>query len=139
MVCIKCNQPIPASRRSVKYCSQRCSKLYLKAQWKKRTSEHQRVYQRLYRRAKQDGNRPPKFPAKYRLDACLKCGTTEDLQGAHVKPLWAGGRHNHIITLCRKHHYQFDNLLRDFWREGSAIASADDRQMRLAKLGNDHA
>lgn len=116
--CLKCGRHINQNEyNSVKYCSYRCQKNYLKAGWKRRTHEHQLAYQRDYRRAKNGGNRPPRKPAKYRDDECLKCGGTENLQGAHVKPLWAGGRHNHIVTFCRQHHYQFDNLLRDFWRE----------------------
>lgn len=118
MQCLKCGNPIPTDTRAKKYCSPRCCKLYLKAQYKKRTSEHQLAYQRAYREAKNGGARPPTYPAKYRDDKCLKCGTAEDLQGAHVKPLWAGGRHNHIVTFCRRHHYEFDNLLRDFWKKG---------------------
>lgn len=115
--CIKCEQPIVNRRPEAKYCSPRCAKLYLKSQWKKRTREKQNVYQREYRRAKNGGNRPTKEAAKLRDTKCLKCGTTEDLQLAHIKPLWAGGLHKWTVTFCRKHHYTFDNLLRDFWRD----------------------
>jgi len=102
-----------------------CSKLGLKALWKKRTVEHQREYQREYRRPKNGGDRPPTNPARLRDDKCLKCGGTINLQAAHVKPLWAGGKHKHIITLCQKHHYKFDNLLRDFWKEGVVLVETE--------------
>src|SRR4051812_40169090 len=95
--CVKCGEEV-GTRNSVKYCSLHCQKLYLKARWKKRTHAHQLEYQRNYRRAKNGGNRPATWPAKYRDVECLKCGGTEDLQGAHIKPLWAGGRHSHIVT-----------------------------------------
>ncbi len=124
-VCLKCGDPIIGRRKEAKYCSARCSKLYLKAQWKKRTIEHQRAYQRQYRQAKNGGNRPPTYPARYRKSECLRCGSTNNLQGAHVKPLWAGGTHEYIITLCQKCHYEFDNLLRDFWRKSASIKDVD--------------
>lgn len=98
-----------------KYCSLRCQKLYLKAGWKKRTAEHQRAYAREYRRAKNGGNRSLTWPAKYREPECLKCGTAEDLQVAHIKPLSIGGTHKHIVTFCRTHHMKYDNLLKGFW------------------------
>lgn len=113
--CERCEEEL--SGKQVRWCSQRCSVLGLKSAYRKRHREKLYAYKNEYRRAKNGGNRPPRNPAKHRTDECLKCGSSEDLQGAHVKPLWAGGKHNTIITLCRKHHYQFDNLLRDFWKE----------------------
>ena len=121
MKCIKCGGDVPTTSRSVKYCSLHCSKLYLKAQWKKRTADHQRAYAREWRRAKHGGNRPLTWPAKHRTDQCLNCGARTDLQAAHIKPLRVGGTHETLITLCRRHHMQFDNLLRDFWDEGFEI------------------
>ena len=114
--CIKCGIQIDTTKtRSVKYCSTRCSKLWLKAEWKKRTHEHQLAYQREYRRAKAGGNRPHTEAYKLRENYCLRCGTTEDLQLAHIKPLRLGGTHRHVITFCRTHHMQYDNTLKDFW------------------------
>lgn len=113
--CERCEEEL--SGKQTRWCSVRCSKLGLKSLYKKRTAEHQRAYQRQYRKAKDGVMRPVTWPIKYRGTECLNCGTSEDLQGAHVKPLWAGGKHDTIITLCRKHHHQFDNLLRAFWKE----------------------
>jgi hypothetical protein len=120
MDCIKCSKPIPSTTRSIKYCSYRCSKLYLKAQYKKRTRNHQLAYQRSCRKARRGGNAAlgGRQVAKLRGDECLNCGTTVDLQVAQIKPRFAGGAHATVITLCRKHHMQFDNLLREFWRKG---------------------
>lgn len=114
MICERCGEGL--SGKQLRWCSQRCSKLGLKALYKKRTADKQLAYAREYRRAKNGGNRSLTWPAKYRGAECLKCGTTESLQACHVKPLWAGGTHKHIITMCQKHHYRFDTLLREFWK-----------------------
>ncbi|TAL08179.1 MAG: hypothetical protein EPO02_13405 [Nitrospirae bacterium] len=118
-ICLRCGQKLSGKKK--KYCSQKCSKLYLKSEYRKRNRERLNEYQRNYRRAKNGGNRPPKLPAKLRNAECLKCGSTEDLQLAHIKPLWAGGKHKWIITLCRKHHFEFDSLLRDWWRDANPL------------------
>lgn len=114
MVCERCGEKLTGKQQ--RWCSKYCSKLGLKSEWRKRTAEARKAYAREYRKAKNGGNRPLSYPAKYRDEICLKCGTTEDLQGAHIKPLWAGGTHKTIVTFCRKHHYAFDNALRDFWK-----------------------
>lgn len=113
--CIKCGGLIKNRKPVAKYCSDKCSKLYLKAGWRKRTKEKRNEYNREYRKAKNGGDRPTAH-RKFRDSKCLHCGGKEDLQYAHVKPLWAGGRHKWGVTFCRKHHSEFDNLLRDFWR-----------------------
>lgn len=113
LTCERCGKSLVGSQ--VRWCSGRCSKLGLKAAWRKRNAERLKAYGREYRKAKKGGNRTHAYPSMLRSDKCLKCGTDEDLQLAHVKPLWAGGVHKHTITLCRTHHHQFDNLLREFW------------------------
>jgi 5-methylcytosine-specific restriction endonuclease McrA len=92
-----------------------CSKLGLKSEYKKRNKDKLLAYAREYHRAKFGGNRPPRNPAKLRDSQCLNCGTNEDLQLAHIKPLKYGGIHKNTITLCRKCHYNYDELLRGFW------------------------
>lgn len=115
MLCIKCGKEI-INRKSIKYCSNRCADLYYKKIYRVKHIEKIKEYNRNYRRPKNGGNRPIKNPAEKRLDKCLKCGSENDLQLAHVKPLWAGGDHQYLITLCRTHHHEFDNALRDFWQ-----------------------
>lgn len=114
-MCERCGNHLTG--RQTRWCSRNCSKLGLKALWRKRTKENRNAYARQYRRAKNGGNRPLTYSAKYRDTECLRCKDTEDLQACHVKPLWAGGNHKNIITLCRTCHSQFDNLLRDFWKQ----------------------
>lgn len=116
-LCLRCESPIINRRKDAKYCSNQCSKRYLKSEYKKRNREKQNAYTRKYRKARNGGNAPQSRPWNYREDQCLACGSTEDLQLAHIKPLWAGGTHKYVITLCRTHHHQFDKLLRDFWKD----------------------
>lgn len=128
MLCSRCGKQLVGKQK--RWCSGYCSKLGLKSEWRKRTREARQAYARNYRRAKNGGNRSPKFPAKLRDNECLKCGTSEDLQLAHIKPLWAGGRHKWTITLCRIHHHQFDNLLRDWWK--SSVSDNHITDMKTA-------
>lgn len=113
--CVKCEKQLTGNQK--RYCSTRCSKLFLKAEYKKRHRDKLNEYAREYRRAKNGGNRSLKNPKEYRDTECLYCGVTENLQVCHVKPLWAGGTHAHTITLCQIHHYRFDNLLREYWKQ----------------------
>lgn len=124
--CDRCGKELTG--KQTRFCSQYCSKLKLKSEWRKRNRDRLQAYARQYRKAKNGGNRSITQPAKYRDNACLYCGTSIDLQVAHVKPLWAGGQHKWIITLCRIHHHQFDNLLRDWWEQSidqNAITDLD--------------
>ena len=112
--CIKCGNNI-TERNSVKYCTNRCQRLYLKAQYKKRYADKINQYSRAYRKPRFGGNAPLSNPARYRADKCLRCSAEDRLQVAHVKPLGAGGTHAHTVTFCQPCHYQFDTLLRNFW------------------------
>jgi 5-methylcytosine-specific restriction endonuclease McrA len=116
--CIKCNGLIIGKRRDAKYCSDRCKKNFNGKKYRQLNKVRLVEYKHTWRRAKNGGNRPPRNAKKYREDKCLNCGISEDLQLAHIKPLFAGGTHKYVITLCRKHHTRFDNLLRDFWKDG---------------------
>ncbi len=123
--CERCDEPLDG--KQARWCSNRCSKLGLKALYRKRNKDKLYEYKNTYRRANKDKGilRPLSLPTKKRDGWCLHCGTTKDLQGAHVKPLWAGGTHDTIITLCRKHHHKFDQLLRDFWLSSIKVKKSD--------------
>lgn len=112
-ICERCGEQL--NGKQTRWCSLRCSKLGLKSAWRKRNLERIKSYNNDWRRAKNGGDSPLKHPAKKRGKVCLRCGGVTNLQVAHVKPLGAGGTHSHVITLCGKCHYLFDNLLRDFW------------------------
>lgn len=124
MKCIKCGSLIDENLyRSEKYCSIKCSRLWLKSQYKKRTRDRQNAYQREYRRAKNGGNRPHTKSWKIREGECLRCGCKEDLQLAHIKPTRIGGTHKHVITFCRSCHYEYDELLREYWQKYAPTSS----------------
>lgn len=114
ITCERCGNELTGKAK--RWCSKRCSKLRLKSLYRKRKADDIKVYKNEWRRAKNGGNRPIKNAAKHRDGRCLNCRTDSDLQLAHIKPLGLGGTHKHMITLCRKCHYEFDNLLRDFWK-----------------------
>lgn len=124
ITCERCGKKLTG--KQTRWCSKYCSDLGLKSLWRKRNIELvvmflERILKqnREYRKAKNGGMTPPssRVAKQLRGNECYQCGSGDDLQLAHVKPLWAGGTHDHTITLCRKHHYQFDNLLRDFWHK----------------------
>lgn len=130
MLCVRCLSPI-TSKRATKYCSPRCSKLYLKAQYKKRNREKQNAYQREYRKAQNGGDRPKTSTATLRDEDCLACGSIHDLQLAHVKPRTLGGRYNHAITLCRDCHMAWDMLNKQFWLDGYLKAESRAKAQAL--------
>lgn len=117
--CIKCGDSIPKKSKSKKYCSPRCSKLFLQSLYRKRKRKQLNEYKRQYRK---QGKRISGYYEKVlrprhinKQPFCQKCGSKEDLHVAHVKPRNKGGDHNSLITLCRKHHHELDELLRSFW------------------------
>ncbi len=111
--CERCGGPL--TNKQSRWCSRRCSKLGLKSEYRKRNLEKIKQYNNEWRSAKNGGSTPIRYPALRRAKVCLRCDSDQDLQLAHVKPIGAGGRHDHVITLCRSCHHLFDNLLRDFW------------------------
>ena len=117
-LCKKCQKPLTGNQLS--YCSPRCSKLHLKSLYKKRNREKINAYNREYKKRGIGGNPSTNGIIKSHIikyPSCEKCGTMENVNACHVKPRWAGGRNkDNLISLCDKHHYQFDALLRMFWK-----------------------
>lgn len=124
MICDRCGEILQG--KQTRWCSKKCSKLGLKSEWRKRNRVRLLEYSRNYRKAKHDGDYPIAFPDYYRDSECLYCGSDEDLQLAHVKPLWAGGKHKWVVTFCRKHHHQFDTILREWWKGSISTNSVRD-------------
>lgn len=120
MKCIKCGNDIPTTSKSNKYCSYRCSVLYLKSQYKKRNKEKVNEYNRKYRKLGyhcKTGTKIVKSLKEIRGE-CLKCGSTENLEVHHVKPLILGGdnKMGNVIVLCKKHHHEFEQLTKEFFK-----------------------
>ena len=105
-----------------KYCSPSCSKLYLKSLYRKRNKEKINAYKRNYYKAVK---RPSGLSFERKRQShlrespgCEKCGTREDIQVHHIKPLKCGGTHkdSNLMTLCRIHHREFEKLTEGFFK-----------------------
>lgn len=120
MYCINCKNNIDESKtKSQKYCCQRCAKLYLKSLYRKRNRDKIREYNRIYKQSGIRGNPcSSKIIGKFlkRNPTCAKCGTDKNIVIGHIKPRLKGGKNmDNLISLCKKHHYLFDQLLKNFW------------------------
>lgn len=123
MICIKCGSKIPETSKSIKYCSERCSRLYLKSLYRKRNAEKFNKYRRDrrkkgYKNFYKDSQKDKLIVAlKSYQGGCLKCGSKENLEIHHIRPRMLGGEHNmgNVMLLCKKCHYDFENLTRGFW------------------------
>lgn len=48
---------------------------------------------------------------------CIQCGTTENINIHHIKPITKGGTHelNNLMFLCFKHHMEIEKRMKGFW------------------------
>lgn len=118
MQCKKCGKLLSGNQKS--YCSKQCSKLHLKAGWRKRQREKINEYNRAYRLNM--FVRPPKNTSKQRNDlgnTCERCGENkiENLHVHHIRPLQFGGTNHkvNLMLLCRKCHSLWHKLLKPFF------------------------
>ena len=120
MKCERCGKTLVGKQE--RWCSPKCSKLGLKALYRKRNRKKVNAYNRKYRKNSIDGSPSNNGIIGSFLERnrrCARCGS-QPVNVCHIKPRWAGGRNkDNLISLCNKCHYQFDNLLRDFWRRKS--------------------
>lgn len=119
MNCGRCKNILSGKQK--KWCSLYCSKLALKSQYRKRNRDKINAYKRNYNRFAIRGNPSTNNIIKsylLRNPYCLRCETKQDLQVCHIRPRAKGGKNkDNLITLCRKHHIEFDNLLKNFWQD----------------------
>jgi 5-methylcytosine-specific restriction endonuclease McrA len=117
MICKKCGNTLTG--KQISFCSEKCSKLYLKAQYRKRNAEKIRKYNKEYRKRGLGGNPSNNKVIREHIKKypnCTKCNVRDDVQVCHIKPRHKGGKHKgNLISLCRKHHREFDILLSKFW------------------------
>lgn len=118
MLCERCKKALAGNQR--RWCSPKCIKLGLKALYRKRKREEINLYNRNYRRKLRSvggtigGRKKRQF--KFTQFICLKCGSEDSVEQHHVKPRILGGRNPYnIIFLCKKHHYDFEQLTKGFW------------------------
>lgn len=118
MYCLRCKKEL--EKRQTKYCSQRCSKLYLKAGYRQRHKEQIQKYNREWKKLGISGSPSDNGYLRghrNRNPQCAKCGSIKNVHVCHVKPRAMGGKNtDNLITLCQTHHHQFDELLRSFWQ-----------------------
>lgn len=109
MVCVRCNNNL--SGNQLRFCSQHCSKLYLKRLYRKRNREKVNAYNRAYRRyyiktpveVVRYKNRPNLQELSYLLEKeCVRCNANTKLTLNHIKPLSIGGKTEpkNLETLC---------------------------------------
>jgi 5-methylcytosine-specific restriction endonuclease McrA len=115
--CKKCGKVLTGKQTS--YCSEKCSKLFLKSLYRKRNKEKIREYNKKYK--EQCKFKPIKNPGKIIIRDGLKCQNCEtpiNLEVHHIKPLRVGGSNvgHNLITLCKKCHYDFETRLKGFWK-----------------------
>lgn len=119
--CIKCSSQIPEDRKSTKYCSGRCSKLYLKSQYKKRNPERVKAWKKTY--YSEHGKKITQFMVKQTLERfgnkCFRCGWLSGLEVHHWKPYRYGGTNEaiNLVPFCKRCHVALHEELRgDFWK-----------------------
>jgi 5-methylcytosine-specific restriction endonuclease McrA len=138
MQCIRCGQEITS--KSKKYCSRRCGKLYLKKIYRQKHKKQIREYNNEWKRRGIRGSPANSRYLREHLLAnplCAKCGTSEAIHVCHIKPRSRGGKNiGNLITLCQKHHYQFDNLLRQFWGVNEVEVIGNQRVTMMVEVVN---
>lgn len=118
MNCKRCGKELTGQQTS--YCSLHCSKLHLKSLYKKRNKDKINEYNRNKRKLGVSTNGYT-LKEKYehlRVEKCTKCGAKNDLQVHHIKPRDCGGMNepNNLILFCRKCHYEYEKLTKNFWK-----------------------
>jgi 5-methylcytosine-specific restriction endonuclease McrA len=93
MNCGRCQNPL--SGKQLHWCSKRCSKLGLKALYKKRNKEKVNAYHRLHRWGDTG--------SLLTNAKCRNCGTIENLSINHIIPRMVGGKNkiSNYEVLCR--------------------------------------
>ena len=71
-----------------------------------------------------------------KLNFCVLCGSTENLEHHHVIPLSLGGSNeeDNIITLCAKHHVQVHNLNDSRIHASALIKAAKEKNRKMGKF-----
>jgi 5-methylcytosine-specific restriction endonuclease McrA len=113
MKCKRCEKELTGQQTS--YCGWYCSKLHLKSLYRKRQAKKIKEYNRLYRKNNYAKNLRQKHIEQN--SKCEKCERTTRLEIHHIKPLSLGGENkpSNLITLCQKHHREFEVFSQQFF------------------------
>lgn len=118
MNCKRCSKELTGQQTS--FCSSRCSRLELKRLYRLRNREKLNAYNRRY---KSLGLSPLHKERKEKIiksfdGQCYRCGSSENLNVHHWKPLRMGGTNEtkNLFVFCsschQRFHQYFDN---NFW------------------------
>lgn len=121
MLCKKCGRKLTG--KQTKFCSKKCSKNFLKSEYRKRNKEKVNSYNREYRSA--CARRPLNRIRRTNIieqsgNKCSNCGVGGNifkLEVHHIKPLIKGGTHIHsnLLVLCKNCHQEWEKRMKDYW------------------------
>ena len=123
LICPKCQNVFTTTHLTKKFCSQRCSKLYLKSQYRKRNKDKLKEYRKKYRDrcevARLSGLYREEFIWRRGKD-CYRCYTPlegADVQIHHIKPRSEGGGNEYynLMVLCRNCHMEWEKRMKGYW------------------------
>ena len=118
MNCLKCGETLTG--KQIRFCSTRCSKLYLKSEYRKRNREKLNQYNRKQRKlgVRTCGKDLKNRYLHLRTGECFICGCKDNLQIHHIKPRKFGGTNEvfNLMILCKKCHYDIDKATEKLWK-----------------------
>lgn len=128
LLCKRCSQKL--SGRQTSFCSEKCSKSFLKAEYRKRNRAKLNAYNSEYRRKHPDviAEQKRRYRERKKIAVnmaelpCNRCASTEDLHMHHIRPKRLGGSDtaSNIMILCgechRDWHYALDKVINDYWK-----------------------
>lgn len=126
--CKKCSRELTGNQTS--FCSEKCSKSYLKAEYRKRNRAKLNAYNSEYRRKRPDviAEQKRRYRERKKIALsmselpCNRCASTEDLHMHHVRPRQLSGEDtpSNIMILCgechRDWHYALDTVVNNYWK-----------------------
>lgn len=109
MNCKRCGNELTG--KQISFCSQRCSRLYLKAKYKERNRDKVNAYNREYRRQNgggSNGGYKYHFLEESIIDKCFFCSSNNNLERHHLDY-----EKQIVVILCRECHRKLHSLLRE--------------------------
>lgn len=122
--CVKCGNEITG--KSEKYCSPKCSRLYLKSVYRKNNKDKLNAYNRERRKMFPTQTNVQSIvwnvPLKAKIPRleiarCIRCGTQKNLHTHHIRPVSRGGEDTVANTtiLCQSCHIEWHKVIPDFY------------------------
>lgn len=119
MLCVRCENILTG--KQTRFCSPRCSKLYLKAQYKRRNKDKVNAYNRVYRSSYTPLKNDKLREELLNNNVCLRCGSKDNLNINHIKHQKYGldNSPNNLVVLCfdchMLWHAMLDDILKEYW------------------------